>query len=108
MQQNKGFTLIELLVILAILGILAAITYSAWVRDPNTEVLNAKQAAYQWTDENNVQVKRGPSCFHDSNYDNLASCSLVTTDGEKIFLQCVTFSMRGASGCKEIAGLVID
>jgi hypothetical protein len=57
---------------------------------------------------NHLQVKR-KSCAGDSDGDGYGSCTVVTTEGEKIFLQCPSDflgNLSGGTGCKETTGVV--
>lgn len=102
-MRNKGFTIIEIIVVVAIVGILASFILPVIV-GKNSENY-ATENMQKFIDANHIEVRR-KSCAADRDYDGYGSCTVVTTDGEKIFLQCPsnTLSISGANNCKEISG----
>ena len=107
-MKKQGFTLIELMIVLAIAGILFAVVAGAILNNPGKTEQRATENANRWAAAQHIEHKR-LSCAHDSDGDGYGSCTIVTTDGEKIQLQCASGFVQdatGASGCKEIDGNV--
>lgn len=101
---SRGFTLIELLVVVSMLATIGLMASSFLLNTPGATLGRAEAQMRIWLGENNMTPKRA-SCSHDSDGDGYASCVVVTTTEEKVFLQCVSGwvdTMLGARGCKEV------
>lgn len=104
MIKNKGFTIIEIAMVLAIIAIIVGLL----INNRGVTEDRAEENLELFISKNNIDVKRS-SCAGDSNDDGYGSCSIVTMDGEKIFLECpssLSSDAFGASNCKEIPAYI--
>jgi len=103
--KQKGFTLFELLIVVVIISIIASVTLGIFVNNRGATEKRAKELAINFLQENEIAYKR-VSCAGDSDDDGYGSCTVVTEEGEKIYLQCpcdfVSVNFWGAKSCKEI------
>lgn len=96
--------MIEALIVLAIVLILSMVVGGAFLNTPGQTEERSLENAKAWVQSQNLTAKR-LSCAHDSDGDGYASCTLVTQEDEKIYLQCPAGFMQevmGAKSCKEI------
>ena len=104
-MKEKGFTLIELLIVMIIVGILLAIPTKILLNNRGATERRALKACSAYLADNNIKTKRF-TCAGDSDGDGYGTCNVVTTEGEKIILQCPTdyFAVNwfGARQCKEV------
>ena len=106
--KQTGFTLIELTIVIAILGVIGSIVYASFSDTRGATQSRAEDNMNLFISNNHLQVKR-KSCAGDSDGDGYGSCTIVTTEGEKIFLQCPSDylgNLGGGTGCKETLGTV--
>ena len=105
MLNRQGFTLIELLVVVIIIGVFAMIGVSIMTNNMGATERRAMDAATNFMSQNNIVAKR-ITCAGDSDQDGMATCNIVTTEGEKIMLKCPVDYMStkffGATQCKEV------
>lgn len=108
-SREGGFTLIELLIALAIVSIVLSLVMTAGCDTAGRTEARARANADAWIAANDVKDIKRMSCAHDSDGDGYGSCTIVTNDGEKIYLQCVAGWLQGATGassCKEVDTLM--
>lgn len=105
MKYQKGITGVELLSMLFIVCLASIALASMFVNNMGATEKRTKEAALAFMSDNDLTKKR-LTCSGDSDGDGYGSCTLVTTEGEKIQLQCVSGFMAtklwGATGCKEV------
>lgn len=80
----------------------------AYNRMPGQTQERGTRHAVTWIGDNKISVSR-LSCGPDSDHDGYASCTVVSPDGSKIFLQCISSwfdELTGAKGCKEMDSLI--
>ena len=106
-RNQKGFTIIELAIVFTLVAIVTSVIFAYFGNNMGWTEDRAKENAAKFVKENSIQVSR-TSCAGDSDHDGYGSCTVVTTSGEGINLQCPTDFVQvrifGASGCKEING----
>jgi len=110
LRGNKGFTLIEVIIVLAILGILLAVVSGGLVNTRGATEARAYEGMSKFlADNSNIQVER-KTCAGDSDGDGYGTCTIVTTKGETIRLECPTGyfdRMTGAESCKDMTGVAV-
>jgi len=104
-MNEKGFTVIEAIIVFAILLILGTTFGSALLNNRGATERRATELATKFLSQNNIKVKR-IICAGDSDANGYGTCSVLTTDNEKMFLQCPTeyfdVNFFGVSQCKEV------
>lgn len=102
--MSKGFTLVELIICIAIVSILATAALGPGCNNRKATEDRAYVAAEKFVAKNKMSVKR-LTCAGDSDNDGYGSCTMVTSEGEKIMLKCPTdyfdVNLWGAEDCKE-------
>lgn len=103
-MKNSGFTLVELMIVLAAVGIVTVLVSNIFLNNKGDTQRRAYAALDTYLAANEITVDR-KTCSGDSDYDGYGSCTVVTTEGEKIQLQCESgwfnTEVTGATGCKE-------
>jgi hypothetical protein len=97
-----------LTVIAFIMLIFVSLGGAIYQSTPGKTLARTEANVTEWVSKHGIQVQR-LSCAHDSDSDGYGSCTIVTTSGEKIFLQCVggwLTSAFGGRGCKEVDTLI--
>jgi len=104
-MNEKGFTIVEVLLVAAVVGIFASLIGGVGLNNRGATERRAMVAAKMFISQNGMKVKR-ITCAGDSGGDGYGTCSVLTSEGEKIFLQCPTgffdTKLFGATQCKEV------
>lgn len=100
----NGYTMTELTVMLSAVSLLGFMATSLVLDNPGATEKRAAESARLWLTEQRVDLKR-LSCAYDSDGDGYGSCTVVTQNDERIFLQCPASWFNNAMGahtCKEV------
>jgi len=106
-MNNKGMTLIEVMVVIVIVAIAGAMVTNVFLNNRGATERRAYQGAANFISMNNITPKR-LTCSGDSDSDGYGTCVIMTSDDQRIMLECPTnyfdVNVFGASSCKEVFG----
>lgn len=108
-SKNRGFTLVEagiaVIVIATVVGLVGFGLFSKlFLNRPGQTEERAYVALANWQAKNELTFTR-KTCAPDTDRDGYGSCTVVTSEGEKIYLECSStwwMHVTGSTGCKEV------
>lgn len=104
MKNQRGYVTFRIS-ILAWLLIAAMMITGMLMNNRGATEARALEGAKSFINENQLAIER-LTCTGDSDGDGYGSCTVVTSEGEKIHLSCVTgyldTHLWDAKGCKEV------
>lgn len=108
-SRSKGYTLVEMGIALTVIAVIAFLIFfglasKLFLNRPGQTEERAYIALANWQAKNDLAFTR-KTCAPDTDRDGYGSCTVVTTEGEKIYLECSStwwMHVTGSTGCKEV------